>query len=251
VFSAHEKLLTIAMLLITLLRNFDFVLLWVVVLAVMMWQEKPIARESLAKPFILAFVLLVPTALLNVAKAGGTEVNFLICTYFLYLAACGSILDLKMASPNEMRERRFSVLVVSILALPLICNAARYIRHPGLTFSSNNDPTQVSFEISKSSGTVYFPWYPLSTYLATNRVYHYPQAFADRFSAGIPVKREYVLAGLPISASYFAYFSDFELQGDSVARECTVPESNIGIFGWTVLDCTNMHDFGANRQSHP
>ena len=251
VFSAHEKLLTIATLLITMLRNFDYVILWVVVCAVMTWQKGASDCESLARPFILASVLLVPTALLNVAKAGGTEVNFLICTYFLYMAACALILDLEIADLTEMRERRFYALVLSLLALPLICNAARYIRHPGLTFASNSDPGEVSFEISKNTNTIYFPWYPLSTYLATNRVYHFPQAISDRLAAGIQVKREYVQAGLPTSPGYIAYFSDFEFKGDSVTRECEAPVANIGIPGWTVMDCTNTHDTGANRQPHP
>src|SRR5262249_17471644 len=59
-----------------------------------------------------------------------------------------------------------------------------------------NAPMLTAYTESKSE-KVWFPGYPLSTLLATGRLYHFSYGIFDRYFAGRPVLKAQILEGAP------------------------------------------------------
>jgi hypothetical protein len=69
----------------------------------------------------------------------------------------------------------------------------KILRYP---LNTANAPAIIAFEESKRSN-IWFPEFPLSTLLATGRLYHFSYGVFDRFLAGRPVSVQQLWEGVP------------------------------------------------------
>jgi len=235
----YQKLHTFVWVCMKLLINYDYLLLWTALITVLLWRNRTGGKTTVAQAFCLAGLLLAPTSVMNMAKLGGVEKNAIICVYMLFMAASASALELLSGGTTlSTRQARSAVLVV--ISIPLWIVLCRFIRDPTIGDIQSVNPTNSSYDVLRKSGSVYFPWYPLSTYLTTGRVYHSPQAFNDRATVGIYADIGYIRRGLPQGVSLFAYHSKEEIDQDSVLRFCDVAPNRDQLPGWTVFDCSKL-----------
>lgn len=243
-----QKIRTLCWLSMKLLIGFDYVFLWIAMVSVILWRTRSKGTPLLAGPFLLTAVLLIPTSLMNVAKLGGTFTNYLVCMYFFYMAASALALELEQEGIIGLSALRMRSVVLVFVALPLLVVTARFARNPELHTLSAANPDITSYELTRRSTRLFFPWYPLSTYLASGKVYHFPQAIMDRSVAGITPDEDFIRRGLPGNTALFAYHSKDEIAMDPLLHSCSVARTTDQLPGWTIFDCGGLINGGAKQQ---
>ncbi len=249
--SLPQKARTLVWLGMRLLIDYDYAFLWVALAGVILWKKLNRTAISHIWPFILTALLQVPTSLMNVAKLGGTPTNYLICTYFVFLAAAAFVLDLDPLGSEIASARTGRRMALAFVVLPFVIVFGRFLRDPRVHGLAATNPDKTSYDYLRNTHDVYFPWYPLSTYLATGRNYDFPQAIVDREVAGVKPSDSFIKKGLPSQSSLFAYGSKDELALDPMTSACKPAQTPPSLDGWTVEDCRTRLDGGAQPDSGP
>lgn len=145
-------------------------------------------------------LLLWPMAVLGWVKVGGAINVFSPPLYFLSAAAAFLLLDLVSAT-KDRREPASALLVLIALLVGSqgVVDAALDTRRlRGVTWSP-----QVVFDLVKANPQrLLFPWYPLSTYLASGQFVHSELGIRDRGLSQFPVSKPTFRAFLPGDLRY-------------------------------------------------
>lgn len=159
-------------------------------------------------PLLIVGIAMLPSAIAGRAKAGGDINSFSLALFFL---TCGlTVMLADIASGMEPVFRRLAATVlVAMLALPLISEAALIPRLPAKARELPQAGQNVAFEYLRSHpGEAYFPWFPIAHYFAEHRFRHYAFGIADRLMAGEPVSVEDFRAYIPANPRIVAFSSD-------------------------------------------
>lgn len=217
-----------------LMINFAALVILITV-GVRMWQRKHSLRKALGEPWVVfsvTGVLLWPTTVLGFVKIGGANNTLMYATYFLFASVL--LLAVQSWANREATGVRIAVIVsVCLLSVPLLIDAAKDCASPGrLLHSSSVDAYEFSVQ---HPGFVYFPFHPLSVYMAEHRLYHFEFGVSDRAMAGIPIRPDHFQAYIPPHLQYVAFR---ERRPDAVLAlmpEYNRPVSLPELPGWTVL----------------
>jgi hypothetical protein len=176
------------------------------------WQES-LRKHDWTLPLLVA-LFMVPTSVIGASKIGGTDNSY--HAYFYLAAACAMIFR-DWLSTYTAENHDFSRVGASVLLLALAFFAVRnlaevYTAYPsspsGYTFIWNN-PQQQAFTYDRQyPGEVYFPWNPLSTFMANGKLYHFAYGIFDRQLAGFPAGDAQLHSYLPPRMKYLAYYND-------------------------------------------
>jgi hypothetical protein len=153
--------------------------------------------------FILAAVML-PTAILGRIKFGGAINNYALVTAPI---VCGLTLLLAklpdLAPGVASGVRQVSIVVGAVLVAFNMDMSAVARPHAELLGVA---PSQAAFQFARSNpGTAYFPWHPLSSFMAEGRLYSFAYAVYDREMSGFKPSAEHVRAPLPATLRYIAF----------------------------------------------
>lgn len=167
-------------------------------------------RYLLSRPWVIfgmAGLFLWPVSMLGYVKIGGANNTLLFSTYFFDCAVAALLFEtLQNAplNPGGMRAVRVVVAVfLALLSVRAAITAAKSVLRPKrFAASGNADAYAVSL---RHPGMVYFPWHPLSVYLAEGRLYHFELGICDRIAAGIEIDPENFAAHVPRKMRYVAY----------------------------------------------
>ncbi len=150
---------------------------------------------------LAAAVLLWPTSVLGYVKVGGAPNAF---TPTLYFLTCSCVLLLLEASrreepPGPRPARSVLLLLAAVLAVQTgIEGILAFEKAHGKKWNSS----VVLKSVRSDPGRFYFPWYPLSTYLASGRFVDCDLGISDRKLAGIAIPRSEILARTPKELRY-------------------------------------------------
>jgi hypothetical protein len=190
-------------------------------------------------------ILLAPLAVVGGAKVGGFLNTFSVCTYFLVAAATVGVAGATGASG------RLGAVATALLAAAIVALAVDVGRGPaGLRSAAStisrleawrDNPHERAFAAARADpGEIYFPWNPLSTLLAENRLDNNEIGAWNRDLAGVPIDdalwRRYLPPRLRLVAfrpptGAFAWLPEPSARLPEFVEPATIP----GLEGWTVL----------------
>lgn len=170
--------------------------------------------------FLLASLLLWPGSVVGYVKVGGAVNSFIPTLFFLSCGAAASLLSAGTGS-GALRAARVSVAV--LLGAQAALDAASTGRH---TLRAAWDADFAYAAVRRDPSRVFFPWFPLSAYLASGALTHTELGTAERELAGIslpgaagdtslPGAVRYVLCGkdaCPATLARFRAVSAREMQ---------------------------------------
>jgi hypothetical protein len=147
--------------------------------------------------FFVTAILLWPSSLIGYVKLGGALNSFLPAVYFTTCASLLLLFGSASSSDGGNAAGAVLLLVATVLGVQTAIDAAIATR--GLARATNE--SDVVFKtLRKNPDAFLFPWYPLTTYLATGRFAHSELGFRERELAGLRLSdeevRRYVPAGL-------------------------------------------------------
>ncbi|MGI8904974.1 MAG: hypothetical protein ACR2IE_00595 [Candidatus Sumerlaeaceae bacterium] len=157
--------------------------------------------------FLLVGLMMIPTAVLNRAKIGGSVNAYCLVLYFLSLSVV-LMLGWTATDPDEppllkraIKGATYSYVFASLMwFLPPAATSLLDLR------TYHDSPQATAYEYArKHPGEIYFPWNPLSTYLAEGKAYHFFYGIIDRELAGQRISQEHLWAHLPAKMRYLAY----------------------------------------------
>jgi hypothetical protein len=216
------------------------------------WSEwSAWAPDWIGWPFLLASALaLLPMSLLGLMKTGGTVNNLGLVDYFLSLAV--AVLFLRLAALPEFREgvarRGLEVSLLLLLAAMALRTGATFVLSAREVAARWPPPIQAAYEYARANpGTTYFPWHPLATLLAEDRIDHTAWGVMERETAGFPVSVTHFREGLPPRLERIAVIDQLPLMNAIEARDWDdyllrrLPEFQCrvetpGLPGWVVLE---------------
>lgn len=155
--------------------------------------------EILRRPEIvlaLAGLLVWPGSLLSYVKAGGAVNSFIPTLFFFSAAGLAALLG----RAEDPRGARAALLAVSALlaAQAAFDAAATAHRAAGASW----DPDFAFESVRRDPARVWFPWFPLSTYLASGAFVSTELGLSERALAGFTPGREAWEASLPGSVRF-------------------------------------------------
>lgn len=202
-------------------------------------------------PLLLGSALaLLPTSLLGLMKAGGTVNNLGLVDYFLALAIAA--LFLRFAALPEFgrgaTRRGLEAALLILVAVMGARTAATFVLSSREIASRWPPPVQAAYEYARAHpGTTYFPWHPLVTLLAEDRIDHTAWGVMERETAGFGVSGAHFRSGLPDNLQRIAVIDQLPLMNAIEARDWDhyllrrLPEFQCrveapGLPGWVVLE---------------
>ncbi len=163
--------------------------------------------------FLIVSLFMLPTSLLGRVKVGGSVNAFSFTLYFLAAAVTLLVFRLILDSVciNTGSSKSFTplkfltvVLVIAFFLKNIPNNALREL-NPRLQKLPSN-PQQVAYNYAKHHpGEAYFPWNPLSSLMAEDKLYHFAYALIDRWLAGYPVSNENFRSYIPSNIKIIAF----------------------------------------------
>lgn len=171
-------------------------------------QRRVDAREDsppnrrLGAIFLLAALIGIPGSILGFAKPGGWLNTFLYFAYFAFIAVLLAIQELVVSWrwvdrwPGRLRLALAAAMIVvgavTARALHLQLGSALRGNFP------QEPKVQYAYEfLRQHPGRIWFPRYPLTSYLAEGKLYHCDMGFFDRRVAGLHIPDEQLQRFLP------------------------------------------------------
>jgi hypothetical protein len=142
----------------------------------------------------LAALLLWPGSVIGFVKVGGAVNSFIPTLFFL---SCGAAASLLGAGTRGLRAARVSV--VCLLGVQAALDAAATGRH---ALRAKWDADFAYATVRKDPSHVLFPWFPLSTYLASGELTHTELGTAERALAGLTLTKSAGDGSIPGSLKY-------------------------------------------------
>jgi hypothetical protein len=205
-------------------------------------------RELRSAPttlFAAVAVVLVPVAIVSAAKVGGYLNTFSVCTYFLTAAATLGLASVARAGARGGGLPRMA-LVIGVAGLGLAV-----ARGPGGPWTAPttlarlrawaDNPQEHAYAAARAHpGEIYFPWNPLATLLAENRLDNNEIGAWNRDLARSPIDDALWRSRLPPRLRLLASRPPrdaFTWLPPPTRRlpEFTEPATVAGLEGWTVL----------------
>jgi hypothetical protein len=188
---------------------------------------------------------LAPLAVVGGAKVGGFLNTFSVCSYFLVAAATVS-LAAAATVPERAGVAATALLVVGLVVLAVDVGRGpaglRSVAHAVARLETWRDnPHEHAFAVARAhAGEIYFPWNPLSTLLAEDRLDDNEIGAWNRDLAGVPIDDALWRRFLPPRLRLIAFrppTGAFAWLPEPSARlpEFTEPSTMPGLEGWTVL----------------
>jgi hypothetical protein len=183
--------------------------------------------------FFILGVVMLPAAILGRIKFGGAANNYSLTTAPI---ACGLTLLLArlpdIAPAAASGARQVSLVVGAMLvAFNVDMSAGARLNATLLPIA----PSQAAFQFARANpGTAYFPWHPLSSFMAEERLYSFAYAICDRELSGFTPSQAHVRAPFPATLRYIAFtgleFTDTLKYFPEFTKVVKVDE----LPGWTV-----------------
>lgn len=146
--------------------------------------------------FLLASLLLWPGSVVGYVKVGGAVNSFIPTLFFL---SCGAAASLLHAGAGSRALRAGRVSVVVLLGAQAALDAASTGRH---ALRAAWDADFAYATVRRDPSRVFFPWFPLSTYLASGALTHTELGTAERELAGLTLPRAAGDTSLPGAVRY-------------------------------------------------
>lgn len=155
--------------------------------------------------FLVVAIFMLPTAALGRLKVGGSinHEAFFVC--FLIVALMLWLIELPPTvwSPNAYRFLTLALGLLCLMNLPQVRGYHGWRK----TWDNQNE---IAFRYLRNHpGQIYFPWNPLSSWLAEHRLYHFDYGVFDRnlgHAAVTPLHLEaHLPSNRPVIASYYAH----------------------------------------------
>jgi hypothetical protein len=122
---------------------------------------------------------------------------------------------------------------IAIMSIPGLITTAKAVAAPQNRMQSLNS---TAFNYARNHpGMIYFPWHPLSVYLAEGHLYSYETGLFDRVAAGIQVDPKDFRRTLPSGMKYVAYKDILPPLTLKMLPEFDTQVSIAELPGWTVL----------------
>jgi hypothetical protein len=223
--------------------------LWVLVALYIGYQlllsadHKTTIREWLNQNrwFMLVIVSLymMPISLLQLVKIGGHNNAYGYVIYFL-LAATNLAL-IKAATESTSLYSQFAqtiaklfvfLMVIGIALIQIPSIAPIFVRLPKL----GENPQEVAYSYAKKHpGEAYFPWNPLSTFMAEGKLYHWSYKIYELEEANFKISDERFRQYIPANTKFVAFSSRLVLENTlrylpDFSKQVTVDE----LPGWIV-----------------
>jgi hypothetical protein len=189
------------------------------------WSIKPSERAfALLKgrrwpAFLVVALFMLPTAVIGRLKVGGA-INHE--TFFLFFLVVAAVLWILETASGERSAALQPHLIIALSLFTLI-NLPQIRDYHGWRTAWNNQ-NEVAYRYLKANPHgAYFPWNPLSSWLAERKLYHFDYGVYDRNLGKAQVSSMHLRAYLPSErpkiASYYAhhdyilktYFPDYSL----------------------------------------
>ena len=144
----------------------------------------------------LTSLFMIPTSLLGRIKVGGSVNNLAAPIYFLTAALVMLVIDWYRTDSKPIDYSRQKLLIPIFLVSmfsPFALAGAIIKDLNGMRVLSEN-PQEVAYRYARAHpGQAYFPWNPLSTFLAEQRIDHFEYGLFDRDLAGFPISTRHFL----------------------------------------------------------
>ena len=196
-------------------------------------------RENPWTLYVLIALCMLPISIRSRLKLGCFDNNYT-CLFYLHLAL--TMLLVQYAREDRFRRLFVGWLCAGLLFASVALGAFKLLpRAEGLPeriAAVRFNPQQQAYDFCRvHPGLVYFPWNPLSTYLAEGKLYHFQYGVWDRHLAGYPLSPEHYAAHLPANARYQAY----ALAEGRLSRAPNRPEDPElnALNGWLVEELTD------------
>jgi len=158
---------------------------------------------------LLAALCSVPTSILGSMKVGGLANSY---HFAYYLAVLSALLFASLGGgasgrePERTESHRPVILPAVILVLALIPPLLPQLRWLKLADGVYENTLEQAYHYARQNpGTALFPWMPLSTLLAENRLYHYDYGIFDWELAGFTPDAELFRRHSPGRLAYVFY----------------------------------------------
>jgi len=166
-------------------------------------------RECCLRPLFLAgcALTLLPISLMTFAAAGGTDNSFAHLMYFFSLSILVLSLELLSAYPSASKPESAVVYWQTIASVLILIATAQLKLSPfSVRQAFGQSPADTAYSFLKTHGDeVYFPTYPVSTYLATGHFVHAEWGIMNRILGGRPPSAADVWKFAPPGARLLAY----------------------------------------------
>lgn len=198
--------------------------------------------------FVIVGLMMAPLSVLAGMKGGGGDNSFSFSTYFL-LAGSGLLLKQIVAAPQdpyfEVAQKAIKGLIVGLTLILVYLSYHALSYHPTIVNLKDmwKNPSQIAYEYAeKHPGEVYFPWHPLASLLAEDKLYHLELGVGDRGTAGFETSESHYYSHIPQRLKQIAYHQQWQWQNPSRAAKEYLPaftrKVNIDALpGWFVYEC--------------
>lgn len=181
--------------------------------------------------FLLASLLLWPGSVVGYVKVGGAVNSFIPTLFFLSCGAAASFLHAGAgASASSGALRAAGVSIAVLLGAQASLDAAATGRH---ALRAAWDADFAYATVRRDPSRVLFPWFPLSTYLASGALTHTELGTAERELAGLKLPGAVGDASLPGAVRYVLCGKDPCPATLARFREVSVREMKRGETTWT------------------
>lgn len=168
--------------------------------------------------FMLVIVsfYMMPISLLQLVKIGGNDNAYGYTVYFLLAAA--NLALIKAATESTSVYDQFTqtiaklfvfVMVIGIALIQIPSISPIFVRLPNW----GDNPQEVAYNYAKKHpGEAYFPWNPLSTFMAEGKLYHWSYKIYELEEANFKVSDERFREYIPANAKFVAFSSRLVLE---------------------------------------
>ncbi len=191
--------------------------------------------------FVLVALLMAPVSLLGRVKVGGA-VNSYHSIFFLLVAAVLVLVRLELLGPTAASRQRAKQVLYVLTAVAVLAIVPQ-LQSQSLTDVFDNPQEQAYRYALAHPGTAYFPWQPLSTFLAEGRLDHFDYAIYDRELAGFPASEELFRSFLPPRLEVVVFYENaLEAHVMKYLPEFDHQTSLAGMPGWVAFTRGSRHD---------
>jgi hypothetical protein len=196
--------------------------------------------------FVIVGVFLAPAAIAGRIKIGGDINAFSFTTYFIMAGAAMAVSKCINQPENiEQAENRKdeSLAFVSKLIINALLLLFLLVQIPTFYFSEQlnglaTNAQQVAYEYAKKyPGETYFPWNPLTTVMAENKLFHFSNGLDDRELGGYALTDKHFRSAIPEQVKRVAL--GFNPQNDYVMKYLKEFNRKVEVSelpGWTVFE---------------
>lgn len=208
----------------------------VALLAFVVWSLRDAAAggepwsASFRRPeglLLLAALLLWPGSVAGYVKVGGAVNSFVPALYFL---SCGAALAFLRADARSRAPRAAAFAACLLLGTQTALDAVSAGRHAR---RGSWDADFAFASVRRDPSRVFFPWFPLSTYLGTGAFTHTELGTVERELAGLSLPKAAGDAGLPASVRFVLCGKDPCPSTLARFRVLSTRESQRGETTWT------------------